>query len=238
MIMNIDVAFLPSEVRGNDVTDTVCIVLDIFRATTSITTAMANGCAVIYPVLTVEEARRMAGENPGCLLAGERKSIQIAGFDLGISPYDFSSDNVRGRSVIMTTTNGTAAIKATEGAHRTFIGSFLNAEAVCAQIAAHGKDILIVCAGTEQTFSLEDALCAGYMVKILQGGQGKVELTDAAQAAMMLYKQAETDLIGAVKNSKNGKRLYDLNREHDVEYCLRKNHLAVVPQYCGGRIRF
>ena len=193
---------------------------------------------MIYPVLTVEEARQMAGENPGCLLAGERKSIQTEGFDLGNSPYDFSSDNVRGRCVIMTTTNGTAAIKATEGSHRTFIGSFLNAKAVCEQIAAYGKDILIVCAGTEQTFSLEDALCAAYLVTILRGEDSAAALTDAAQAAMMLYKQAEDDLMGAVKNSKNGKRLVDLNREHDVEYCLRKNHLAVVPQYCGGRIRF
>ncbi|MCX7779920.1 MAG: 2-phosphosulfolactate phosphatase [Negativicutes bacterium] len=237
VLMNIHVCFLPSEARGVDLANTVSIVLDIFRATTCITAAMANGCVAIYPVLTVEDALQIAAKNPGFLLAGERLSIQIEGFNLGNSPYDFRPENVQGRQVIMTTTNGTAAIRATEGSYRTFIGSFLNAAALCRQAARYGKDLLIICAGTEQLFSLEDALCAGYLVTLLQCEAPAAELTDAAQAAMLLYLQAQDDLISVAKNGKNGKRLYRLNRASDIEYCLRKNCVNVVPSYHSGSIR-
>ena len=235
--MMLHIAFLPAELRGVDLTGKVCIVLDIFRATTSITAAISNGCEVIYPVLTIEDARQLAENSPDCLLAGERRSLRIEGFHLGNSPYDFSPEVVRSRRVIMTTTNGTAAIKATEGCHATLIGSFLNAAAVCREAARYGEDILILCAGTELTFSLEDALCAGYLTELLQGENTDAELTDAAYAALLLYRQAAGDLPGAVKHSKNGRRLYELGRAADVEYCLRQNSVTVVPRYAKGSIR-
>ena len=235
--MKLHIAFLPAELREVDLTGTVCIVLDIFRATTSITAAMAHGCEAIYPVLTIEEAQRMAAADPDCLLAGERQSIRIDGFHLGNSPYDFSRETVEGRRVIMTTTNGTAAINATVGCHATLIGSFLNAQAVCGEALSHGRDILIVCAGTEQAFSLEDALCAGYLAELLQGETAALEMTDAAYAALLLYRQAAADLPGVVKHSKNGRRLYEIGRADDVDYCLRKNTVTVVPRYANGSIR-
>ncbi len=235
--MKINVIFLPAEMNGMNLTDTVCIVLDIFRATTSIVTAVANGCEAIFPVLTVEEAQSLARQKGACLLAGERQSVRIDGFDLGNSPFDFSGDKVKGRPVIMTTTNGTAAIRSAEGAWRTLIGSFLNAQAVCRKVKQYGKDVLIVCAGTERRFSLEDALCAGLLTEILQREDREAMLADSAHAAVLMYTQARAALTEAAKNSRNGRRLYDLGRQDDVEYCLRVNILDVVPEYRNGTIR-
>lgn len=234
--IKINVSFLPSEIGSTDLANTVCIVLDIFRATSSIVTAVANGCEAIFPVLSVEEAHNLAQQKGQCLLAGERQSIKIDGFDLGNSPYDFSRDVVIGRQIVMTTTNGTAAIRATEGACRTLIGSFLNAEAVCQQARQSSNDILIVCAGTECRFSLEDALCAGLLVELLSRGETQAELTDAAYAALFMYKQTHGSLAAAAGSSRNGRRLNALGRGCDIEYCLRTNVLGVVPEYKEGRI--
>lgn len=234
--MKISVAFLPADSSG-DLSDTVCVVLDIFRATTSIVTAMANGCEAIIPVLSAAEAQNLAQQDGAYLLAGERQSIKLDGFDLGNSPFEFSGDKVKGRQIIMTTTNGTAAVKATEGACRTLIGSFLNAEAVCAQAKQYGKDILIVCAGTDGLFSLEDALCAGYMVELLaQAGHAEPMLTDAACGALLMYTQAKDAPVNIAKTGRNGRRLCDLGREDDIEYCFQINICDMVPEYRNGMI--
>lgn len=230
-----DVAFLPKEVNERNLSATVCVVLDIFRATSSIVTAIANGCKAIVPVLSVEEARQKAGQSERILLAGERQSIKIEGFDLGNSPFEFSPDTVKERTIVMSTTNGTIAVRAVEQAYRTVIGSFLNAGAVCRNAAQYEKDILIVCAGTDGLFSLEDALCAGLLVELLNKEE-KYCLTDAAQGALMMYGGAKASVLQAVSNSRNGRRLYDLGRDRDVEYCLRSDIIGIVPQYRAGKI--
>jgi len=234
--MKINVAFLPADVNGRDLSDTVCVILDVFRASSSIVTALSNGCEAILPVLTIEEGQRLAREQGPCLLAGERHSLKIEGFDLGNSPYDFAAEIVKGRRIIMTTTNGTVAIRSTKGAYRTYIGSFLNATAVCQEILKWGKDVLFVCAGTERLFSLEDALCAGFMVEILQSQNPNASLTDAAYAAQLMYTQAKGALVEVTRNSRNGNRLYELGKAEDVIYCLQADLLDIVPVYSQGMI--
>ena len=234
--MNINVTFLPAEVSDIDLSNTVCIILDIFRATTSITTAMANGCKAIYPVVSVEEAHAQSVQTGLCLLAGERQSIKIDGFDLGNSPYEFSKAVVENRHIIMTTTNGTVAIRAAQGSYRTLIGSFLNAHAVCKKVLEYGNDVLLACAGTDRMFSLEDALCAGYLVDIIHRAATEARLTDAACAAQLMYLQAKDGLIATARNSRNGKRLCEINHQDDVEYCFQKDIVEVVPEYKAGVI--
>lgn len=234
--MNLDVAFRPLEVRALDLADTVCIVLDIFRATTCMTTALHNGCAAIVPVLSMEEARETARLLGPVIFAGERQSLRIEGCELGNSPFDFSPETVRGRTVVTTTTNGTVAIKAAAGAYRTLIGSFLNAAAVCREARRAGKDVLVVCAGTEGFFSLEDALCAGLLVQLLAAQEGAV-LTDAAQAAALLYEGAKDNLVATAVASRNGRRLQELGRMDDVACCFRVNTVDLVPEYRDGAIR-
>lgn len=234
--MKIDVAFLPRDIEGRDLSETVCIVLDIFRATTTITTAIANKCRAIFPVLSVEDAHKLREQIGPAFFAGERQSITIPGFDFGNSPYEFSPDKVQGKTIIMTTTNGTVAIKATEGAFRTLIGSFINAQAVCREAQKHGKDVIIVCAGTDRLFSLEDALCAGLMVKLMS--ETHTEITDAAQSAVLMYNQAQDNLTNVAISSRNGKRLYDLDKMADVEYCFRTDILNTVAEYKDNKITF
>ncbi|SHK87065.1 2-phosphosulfolactate phosphatase [Desulforamulus aeronauticus] len=234
-MLKVDVAILPKDVTRMNLSNTVCIVLDIFRATTTIVTSLSNGCKTIVPVLCIEDARALANHIGPVLFAGERQSIRIDGCDLGNSPFEFSQEKVRNQTIIMTTTNGTVAIKATEGAYRTLIGSFLNATAVCQQAKGYGKDILIVCAGTEGFFSLEDTLCAGLLVRLLTE-MGEVELSDAARGALLMYSQAKDQLIETAVESRNGKRLYDLNRMYDIVYCFQKDRLNIVPEYREGKI--
>ncbi|MCC5468222.1 2-phosphosulfolactate phosphatase [Pelosinus baikalensis] len=233
--MKIDVILLPKETAALDLSDSVCIVLDIFRATTTIVTALANGCKTITPALSIEDAQTLASKMGSVLFAGERQSIKIEGYEFGNSPFEFCKEKVTGRDIVMTTTNGTIAIKAAEKAYRTFIGSFVNAKAVCMQTKQYGKDIVIVCAGTDGLFSLEDTLCAGLLVQLLKA-ECEVTLSDSALGALLLYAQAKDTLVETAVQSRNGKRLYDLRRMDDVEYCLSADLFTIVPQYIEGKI--
>ncbi len=233
--MKIDVILLPKETAALDLSDSVCIVLDIFRATTTIVTALANGCKAITPALSIENAQDLASQMEGVLFAGERQSIKIEGYEFGNSPFEFCKEKVTGRNIVMTTTNGTIAIKAAEKAYRTFIGSFVNAKAVARQVKQYGKDIVIICAGTDGLFSLEDTLCAGLLIQLLKS-ECEVTLSDSALAALLLYTQAQDTLIETAVQSRNGKRLCDLHRMDDVEYCLSADLFSMVPQYIEGKI--
>ena len=142
---------------------------------------------------------------------------------------------MQGKTIIMTTTNGTVAIKATEGAYRTLIGSFLNAKAVCQRAKEHAKDILIVCAGTDGLFSLEDTLCAGLLVHLLKT-EDEIQMTDSAQGALLMYTEAKDKLLETAARSRNGKRLFDLNRMDDIKYCFGIDTLHIIPQYSEGKI--
>lgn len=233
--VNLDIAFLPSELEGQDITNSVCIMLDIFRASTTIVTALENGCQAIYPVSTIEEATSLAATMNPVLLAGERKSVRIEGFDLGNSPLDFTSDKVRNLPVVMSTTNGTRAIQATAGAACSFIGSFRNAAALCRKVEETGKDVWIVCAGTEGTFSLEDSLCAGMLAERLLGRTAG-SLADNVQAAIMLYRQVKYELAKVAGGSRNGRRLHEIGLRSDVEFCLEIDRTDFVPEYREGKV--
>lgn len=234
-IVKIDVAFLPEYGNKLDVSDTVCIVLDIFRATSSIITAISNGCRTIVPVSSIEDAYSVAERLGTPLFAGERQSIRIEGFDFGNSPFEFSADKVRDKTIVMTTTNGTIAIKAAERACLTLLGSFINAQAVCQSASRQKRDILLICAGTDGMFSLEDALCAGLLVDTLSK-DGSYTLTDAAQGVQVMYNGAGAALLEIAGKSRNGKRLFDLGLQKEVEYCLRADSVIAVPVYRDGKI--
>ena len=233
--MKIDVAFLPKDITTENLSDTVCIVLDIFRATTSIVTAMSHGCKTIFPVVSLEKAQETALKLGNVLMAGERKSIKIHGFDFGNSPFDFTEQKVKNQQIVMTTTNGTVAINSTAGAFRTLIGSFNNAAAVCRQARQSEKDILIVCAGTNRTFSLEDSLCAGLLVENLAKDR-QAALNDSALGARVMYQAAKDNLLEVAIASSNGQRLVELSKEAEVEYCLRRNTINVIPEYKENHI--
>ena len=236
--MILDVFFVPDELSGSDIREHVAVVIDVLRATSVITQAIASGARAIYPVGSMEEAVRL-GQNldrPDRLLAGERRGARIEGFDLGNSPLEFTPEVVGGRALVMATTNGTPALVAASSAKRTLAGSYLNLAAVADSIADEDA-VAIVCAGREGRFALEDAVCAGLLVDRLRGGRnGEDGLNDGASAALALAERYREDLVGMMQNTTAGRQLIEIGHLEDLAFCARLDHLDVVPRLEDRRI--
>jgi 2-phosphosulfolactate phosphatase len=167
------VHLLPSLIPPGALRGGIAVVVDVLRATTVMVHALAAGCAAVIPCGEIEEAQRVAaGLPPGTvLLGGERGGLPIPGFDLGNSPGDFTPEACHGKTLVMTTTNGTRALLASLDAERVYIASFANLRATSDELAVqflkkdHGHPVHIVCSGTEGHISLEDSLLAGVLVK-------------------------------------------------------------------------
>jgi len=225
----IDVILSPPEIDllpRRDLAGTVAVVFDVLRATSTMITALANGAAGIWPVRDIEEAWALKKKRPEALLGGERHGDRIEGFDLGNSPLEYG-ENVRGREIISTTTNGTIALRAVEHASSVLAASLLNNAAVAAHLAARlSSGILLVCAGTYREAALEDILAAGMLISLLPGR----ELTDAAQLALALYRQDERDLPAALRRARNGRALLTKGREAEVAWCARPSVFPLLAE--------
>lgn len=207
---------LPEDIE----TDGVCLIIDVLRATSTIVTALSNGALFVKPVEKVEEAVNMREEN--ALLCGERGGLKIKGFDLGNSPLEYKEEIVKGKKIVLTTTNGTRAVKLLK-CSKIIAVSFLNASSVV-NFVKDSKEINIVCSGTEGKFSLEDFLLAGMIVKLLD----REDLNDASKVAMRYYesvKNVETEL----RRSSHAQKLINLGFEKDVIFCSRIDLFNVVP---------
>lgn len=232
--MTIDVCFTPQDYLSRPPEGGHAVaVLDIFRATTSMTTAFANGCHRFLPVGTIEEALALKERHSEALLAGERQARPIPGFDLGNSPREYSRQTVAGKTVIMTTTNGTVALKTVERAAKVYVGAFVNAAALCRTLAGVKLDIVILCAGTRGRLTLEDALCAGLIAERLAGA---AELSDAALAARAMYNDFHSDLLNRTGQGAHARHLAAIGYGDDIEYCLRHDLYDVVPEFRDGAI--
>jgi 2-phosphosulfolactate phosphatase len=228
--MRVEVFFTPGELQGADVAGRTVVVIDVLRATTTIAEAFAAGARAVYPVASVEEAARLASTlgRDEVLLCGERRCLPIEGFDLGNSPREFTSERVAGKALVMSTTNGTYAISLATGAERVITASFANLGAVAAAIAGD-TDVVIVCAGRQGRFALEDAVCAGLLLEALAGPGGSApEGGDAVDAARSLAGSfAPTREMLA--NTAAGRDLIDAGLGDDLELCARIDRLDLVP---------
>jgi len=237
--MKIDVFPVPPIAGNLQATNSAAIVIDVLRAASSICTALANGCREIIPVAEPDEAFRMV-ENfprPLVLLAGEREGKRINGFDLGNSPKEFQPDVVTGKTIIMTTTNGTRALLWAQDADLVLILSLLNLRSVANFLAATDKDITIICSGQDGAESLEDTVCAGLLVERLQELYSeKPELTDQAQSAMTVANDHKIDLLAMMTAASHGEHLQKIGFADDLEICSRVNALDVVPVFQDGVI--
>src|SRR5207249_5755802 len=176
---------------------------------------------------TVEEARALKAKDPGLLLAGEREGLPPRGFDLGNSPEEI--EKLKGRRVVMTTTNGTVAIESVKKASKVLIGSLLNIDALANYLFIHQHgNLLLVCAGTGEEFSLEDAFAAGALVTRLSAADD--ELSDSAMMTRSLYKQAGDRLGEWLKQTKNGKHLRKIAKDSDISWCARLSVFDLVGQ--------
>lgn len=231
--MNVDVVSFVSRIHYPNLKDRTVIVIDVLRATSVIIVALKNGAESVVPVLSAEEAREKADENS--LLCGERNAVALPGFDAGNSPLEFAPDFVQNKQLVLTTSNGTKAIKQYAEASSVLIGAFLNAQAVSVSACKTKKDIVLVCSGTNGKYSLEDVLCAGMIVNDISK-ICDVELTDEALAAKLLWIQSSEDLHGVLSKSHHYKVLKKLGFEADLEFCLGLNTAPIVPVYQDGII--
>lgn len=224
--------------------DKLALVIDVLRATSTMVTAFAHGCQGILPVLTPEEAFEKKLTFPEALLGGERRALRIEGFDLGNSPAEYLPEKVAGRRIIMTTTNGTRAIRAAESASIVLMTSFLNMNQVRFTVQEQFrqnpglKGIVIFCSGTEDRFDLPDTLCAGMFVEKFKRDnlEEKVQVNDLGEAAYRLFQGAKENLTEVIKASDHGRRLLSLGLEHDITYCSTPNQFRIVPILREGEI--
>lgn len=236
----LEVTFTPAEftaLRKRDLSQTVCVVFDVLRATSSMVTALNNGAREIIPVCEIAEAVALRQARPELLLAGERNGVRImrqltgsVDFDLGNSPREFTRERVSGRSIAMTTTNGTRALQACRGACRVLVGGFLNLGAVAAWLARERvAHLLVVCSGTLEESSYEDVLGAGALCDAVWERFSDGHVADSAQVAREIYRQGRGDLLAAVQRARNARRLLALPElRDDVTLCLRRDSVNVL----------
>jgi 2-phosphosulfolactate phosphatase len=181
----------------------------------------------MIPVATVEEA--MKYKENGFLVAAERHAEIVSGFDLGNSPFGYMNARVKGKTIAITTTNGTEAINAARHAHKLVIAAFLNQDTVTNFLKKEKRNVLFLCAGWKNKFNLEDTLLAGAISEALVMKSGFNTVCDSTIASMELYKLAKHDLYGFLSNSSHRNRLAKLDLERDVKYCLTPNQCPVLP---------
>ncbi len=225
--MNIEVCYTPQAYNLFHKDEAIVVVIDIFRATSAIVTAFYNGVSKMIPVATVEEAKEY--QRNGYLAAAERNGEMIEGFELGNSPFGYMNNKVKGKTIAISTTNGTQAIEASRKASKILIGSFLNLDVLCEYLSAQKKDVILVCAGWKNKFNLEDTIFAGAVVEKLTSESGFEITCDSAIASKHLYNLAKNDLFGFLGNSSHRNRLAKLDLERDIKYCLTPNQCPVIP---------
>lgn len=206
-----------------DVENKVVVVIDILRATSTITTILSNGASSVIPVMTESEAH--AYKEKGYLVGGERGGDTIPGFDFGNSPFHYKPEMVRAKNVVLTTTNGTKCIEMAKHAKKLIIGSFLNLEAVVRQLKSWDRDVVLFCAGWKDRTNLEDSLYAGAVASLLE----EAELDDATILVKDSYLNSRHNLFGTLKNSNHFKRLASKGVTKDIEYCCEVNTIHIVP---------
>ena len=238
MILN--VIFTPAEIQAlvqRDLKDTTCVVFDVLRATSSIVTALANGAEKIIPVQEISEAVVIRRGQPDVLLAGERDGVRIRAdlsggvdFDFGNSPREFTREKVAGKTIVMTTTNGTRALRAASQSRLALVGSFLNLQATADFISKiQPSELLLICSGTYEGAALEDSLAAGALCDAVWKNFHADDIGDSAEMARQIYLEAKSDLAVAMRGSWNARRLSAMPElQGDVPFCLRQNVFNLV----------
>ncbi|MCX6352330.1 MAG: 2-phosphosulfolactate phosphatase [Bacteroidetes bacterium] len=222
-----EVVLSPALLPHYNLTDKTVVVIDVFRASSAICTAIAHGVKEIIPVQTLEEAYEY--KQNGYVVAAERNGEVVSGFDFGNSPYSFMSEDLKGKSIVLTTSNFTKAIHQVVGADKILIGSFLNISAVCEYLIQHNEDVVLLCSGWKNKANIEDTVFAGAVISRIK--EYFSTQSDAALIAEILYKSCEDDLPSLLKNTSHSHRLSHLNLEKDIDYCLIPDQLDVIPVY-------
>jgi 2-phosphosulfolactate phosphatase len=239
--VRVDAVFGVQQLTPQDVQGRVVAVIDVLRASTTIATALAHGAKAVIPFESSEEAvtRSKQLERGAFLLAGERRMLKMEGFDLGNSPLEHTAETVEGKTVLLTTTNGTKALLAVQGARDVVVASYVNLTGVTTMLRAAlrgGADITLVCAGQDRQFALEDAACAGRYVYNISKRLADVELNDAALAASLIDRKYGDNLMRLFNTAAHGRALAAAGFEGDLAACAAVDSYPVIPIYQDRQI--
>jgi 2-phosphosulfolactate phosphatase len=235
--MRIETLFTWSEIDEAAVKGKTVVVIDVLRVCTTIAYALTNGCDRIIPVESVEAATHLTAslDKKVTLLGGEKEGRRIDGFNLGNSPLEYAPEVVKGKTVILATSNGTKAMAKSQAAREILIGSFVNMSSVADHLGKDGDALTVVCAGKHGRFAMEDAVCAGMLVDLLAEGDG-ADLSDGATAARALYKMNQHSISDLLRECEHGRYLRSIGFEGDLEICGKVDSLRILPVVKEGRI--
>ena len=239
--MRLDVFFTPNQVKPIETAGRLVVIVDVLRASTTVATALGNGARTVIPVEGADEVISRSREfaRSKILLAGEQKMYPIAGFDIGNSPQAFTPAVVEGKTILITTTNGTKTLMGVQNARDIVIASYVNFSAVLVMMklaASSNTDIAIICAGEEGSFTLEDAACAGRYVRAIPKKADSVVANDAAAASVLIEKRYGDNIAKVFKESSHGQALQSAGFGDDLTAAAEVDSYPVVPIYQDRQI--
>ena len=233
--MKIDVITYHESIYDRQISESTVVVIDVLRCTSAMINAFVNGCTRIIPVVEAGDAIMLAKGigRKDCVVGGERGCNIVPGFDVGNSPFEYSRERVKGRTVIVSTSNGTNAICGVSQAKRVYSGALNNSRACAKRAASSENDVLIVCSGTNGMISADDCIAAGSIIRRMLDSGVDCSLSDVALICVNLYdswKKGGFDL----HKTYHCARLISLGYEKDVDYCLKEDTTELVPVFENG----
>ena len=212
----------------------ITVIIDVLRATSAICTAFDYGVKDIIPVSTLEEALDYKAK--GFIVAAERNGEIVPGFDRGNSPFGVMDEDLEGKSVVLTTTNGTKTINIAKDSGRRVIGSLLNLDVLCQWLIEQEENVLLLCSGWKNKLNLEDTICAGAIAEQLLDSNKFQAVEDSTIMAKYLYQSAKDNYMGFLRASSHRRRLQKLNLNADIKYCLSPNQSESIPIMEGDKL--
>tara|TARA_B100000683_G_C12425508_1_gene529571 strand:- start:529 stop:1230 length:702 start_codon:yes stop_codon:yes gene_type:complete len=229
----LDVCLSPEQAHLFDFKNKTCVVIDVLRASSTISTILNNGAKEVIPVSNIDEAKNY--KEKGYIVGAERGGKIVEGFDFGNSPFEYTSKIVEKKRVVLTTSNGTKAIHLAKDSSHIYIGSFLNLDAIINRLIKDNKDCILFCAGWQGHFSLEDSCLAGAIVFGCNTKQNTC--SDASSMTTTLYQSYRNDLDKMIQTSAHYRRLASHGVKTDAFYCIKKNHFNNVPFWNGKSLQ-
>jgi 2-phosphosulfolactate phosphatase len=228
MIKKFDICFSPAlyPYYSENEKETIVVVVDIFRATTTICAAFAAQAAAVRPVKSLQQAQDAKAQ--GEIVGAERNADKCDFADFGNSPLDYTPEKLREKTLIFTSTNGTRAIEAAQNAENVLIGAFVNLYAVADFCLKSDKNVLVLCAGWKNRFCIEDTIFGGALAEILMKNNFTAN-SDSVVVAQNLWQQAKGNIFDFIKNTEHFARLQKRFLNRDIEFCLQMNTINLLP---------
>jgi 2-phosphosulfolactate phosphatase len=227
----------PALLHLYDLNNTIVVVIDVLRATSTIATVLHNGAKEVIPVDSVQRCIQL-GKELECVTAGERDGQIAPGLQYGNSSFEYPREFIEGKTLVLTTTNGTKLLHMAlaKGATEIISGSFLNLSAVCDHLVQMKKNVILACAGWKDRVNMEDTMMAGAVVSIVED-YFSINC-DSSRIAETLYKKARKDMYGFMKSNdaSHYHRLTNFGLERDLRHCLTTDLANVLPEYVNGKL--